>query len=63
MIEKLRAGTPVRDRRNGRIGITIADQLKTRPAIGVMYVGANYVVRTQVDDLEVVTLTLQADHD
>lgn len=46
----------MRDYRTGRVGITTDEQMKTRSVIAVMWIGANYPVRCQVADLEVVSI-------
>ncbi len=51
-----RAGQAVRDPKTGKLGITTGDRAARTPTIGVIFLGGNYAVRMQLDELEPVTL-------
>ena len=53
-----RAGQAVRDIRTGKFGITTGDRAASTPTIGVIFLGGNYAVRMQLDELEPVTLAV-----
>lgn len=52
-----RGGQAVCDIRTGRLGITTGPPMSRTPSIGVIFLGSEYDVRAQLEDLEVVHVT------
>jgi len=51
-----RAGQAVQDIATGKIGITTDEMMKRTPRIGVIFLGHNYSVLCQIEELRVVEI-------